>query len=247
MDTILDIKNLTIKFGSFTAVDNISFSVGKGEIFGFLGANGAGKTTVIRAICGLTNITSGAIFINGANISSRLSFIKPHIGYMSQKFTLYKDLTIKENILFSAALYSMDSRQGIKRMNELFEYTNFKENENEFVKNLSGGSKQVVSLCACLLHNPDIIFLDEPTAGISPASRVLFWNLIRKLSGDGKTVFATTHYMDEARYCFQIALMRAGKIIALDSPENLKRITACDNLDDVFIKIISETKGNYES
>lgn len=223
MKKVLDIENLTIQFGTFKAVDNISFTVDSGEIFGFLGANGAGKTTTIRAICGLLNPASGKIAVNGKDVTSDIASIKPHIGYMSQKFTLYNDLTVKENILFSGALYNMTQKESIKRMKELFEYVSFDRDENELVKNLSGGTKQIISLCAAMLHDPDIIFLDEPTAGISPVSRVLFWNLIRKLSKDGKTIFVTTHYMDEAEYCGRIALMQTGSIIGLDSPSNLKK------------------------
>ncbi|MDR0485481.1 MAG: ABC transporter ATP-binding protein [Elusimicrobiota bacterium] len=239
MDKIIEIKNLTVKFGSFTAVDDISFSVGKGEIFGFLGANGAGKTTAIRAICGLINTNSGTISIGGRILGTDITWLKKRIGYMSQKSTLYQDLTARENILFSASLYNMDKKEALIRMKELFEYVQFDGDENEIVKNLSGGTKQTVSLCACLLHNPDIIFLDEPTAGISPVSRVSFWNLIKKLAQEGKTVFVTTHYMEEAEYCFRIALMQFGKIIVLDSPQNIKRKTKCDNLDDAFVEIMN--------
>jgi ABC-2 type transport system ATP-binding protein len=241
----LEIKNLVIKFGSFIAVNNISFSVSSGEIFGFLGANGAGKTTAIRALCGLLNPSSGSISINGRELIGDNLWLKKNIGYMSQKFTLYQDLTVKENILFSAALYNMSRNDGLERMRLLFKYTAFDKDENETVKNLSGGSKQIVSLCACLLHNPSIIFLDEPTAGISPSSRLLFWNLIRKLSKDGKTVFVTTHYMDEAENCFRIAFMQSGKIIALDTPQNLKEAANSDNLDDAFVNFMSK-RGKYE-
>jgi len=236
MEKALDVRNLAIKFDDFTAVDGISFTVSAGEIFGFLGANGAGKTTTIRAICGLLNPTSGEIYVSGKNITSNISSIKPHIGYMSQKFTLYQDLTVKENILFSGALYNMSEEESLKRMKELFRYTAFDRDENETVKNLSGGTKQIISLCASILHDPDIIFLDEPTAGISPVSRVLFWELIRKLSGDGKTVFVTTHYMDEAEYCGRIALMQAGKIIGLDSPQELKEKAFTNPLYEIDVK-----------
>ena len=244
MPTALDVRNLTIKFGGFTAVDGINFTVSAGEIFGFLGANGAGKTTTIRAICGLLTPASGEIYVNGENITSNIASIKPRIGYMSQKFTLYQDLTVKENILFSGALYNMSEKESLERMKELFRYTGFDRNENEIVKNLSGGTKQIISLCASILHNPDIIFLDEPTAGISPVSRVLFWELIRKLSGDGKTVFVTTHYMDEAEYCGRIALMQSGKIIGLDSPEELKKKTFTNPLYEIDVN--KERRDDFE-
>ncbi|MCL2485222.1 MAG: ABC transporter ATP-binding protein [Endomicrobia bacterium] len=240
MTKILDIQNLTVKFGEFTAVDNITFSVEKGEIFGFLGANGAGKTTTIRALCGLVNISSGKMFIDGKDVSKNTKELKPRIGYMSQKFTLYQDLTIKENMIFSGALYMLSEKESIKRMKEVFEYVNFKESPDEMVKNMSGGSKQIVSLAASILHNPEIIFLDEPTAGISPVSRKLFWDLISKLSSDGKTIFVTTHYMDEAEYCRRIAFMQNGRIVALDSPENLKAASKASNLEEAFINFLDK-------
>ena len=236
MTKVLDIKNLTIKFGDFKAVDNISFSVDKGEIFGFLGANGAGKTTTIKALCGLLNPFSGLMLMNGKNVSSDIAQLKSRIGYMSQKFTLYQDLTVKENIMFSGALYNLGESRSYKRMKELFSYTEFDRDENELVKNLPSGIRQVVSLCAALLHDPDIIFLDEPTAGISPSARVVFWELIRKLSNDGKTVFVTTHYMDEAEYCGRIALMQSGRFIGIDSPENLKIKAFKDDLFEVGVE-----------
>jgi ABC-2 type transport system ATP-binding protein len=237
----LDIRNLTIKFGDFKAVDNISFSVGKGEIFGFLGANGAGKTTTIRALCGLINISQGAIFIDGLDMTKKLSSIKKTIGYMSQKFTLYQDLSVKENMLFSGALYSMAKEDVLKRMDEILKYTGFK-GADAVVKNLSGGEKQIAALCASMLHNPDIIFLDEPTAAVSPVSRKLFWDLIRKLSQNGKTIFVTTHYMDEAEFCGRIALMQSGRIIAMDNPAALIKNSSAEDLEGAFIKIIKEKK-----
>lgn len=244
MNNVLEIKNLTIQFGSFKAVDNISFSVGSGEIFGFLGANGAGKTTTIRAICGLLNPSSGIIAVNGRDVTADLASIKPHIGYMSQKFTLYNDLTVKENVLFSGSLYNMPESKSLIRMRELFKYVNFDRDENELAGNLSGGTKQIISLCASMLHNPDIVFLDEPTAGISPSSRVLFWDLIRKLSKDGKTIFVTTHYMDEAEYCSRIALMQTGKIIGINSPSNLKKESFKNPLYE--IEIPKENRKEFE-
>jgi ABC-2 type transport system ATP-binding protein len=238
----LDIRNLTIKFGAFKAVDNISFSVGKGEIFGFLGANGAGKTTTIRALCGLINISQGSIFIDGLDMTKKLSSIKKTIGYMSQKFTLYQDLSVKENMLFSGALYSMAKKDILKRMDEILKYTGFKGGAGAIVKNLSGGEKQIAALCASMLHDPEIIFLDEPTAAVSPVSRKLFWNLIRKLSQDGKTIFVTTHYMDEAEFCGRIALMQSGRIIAMDNPAALIKNSNAKDLEDAFIKIIKEQR-----
>jgi ABC-2 type transport system ATP-binding protein len=220
---IIEVKNLVIAFDGFKAVDGISFGVKKGEIFGFLGANGAGKTTTIRTICGLLNPTSGEVKVNGKNISSSTAVLKPFIGYMSQKFTLYPDLNIKENMAFAGSLYDMEPEKIESRSKELFNFINLNSPTDTIVKNLSGGIKQMVSLCATLLHNPDLIFLDEPTAGASPRTRIDFWDLIKDLSKRGKTVFVTTHYMDEAEYCDRIVFMDKGKIIAFDTPLNLKK------------------------
>ncbi|MGB2579599.1 ABC-2 type transport system ATP-binding protein [Elusimicrobium simillimum] len=218
---IIRVENLVIAFGSFKAVNDISFEVNKGEIFGFLGANGAGKTTTIRTICGILNPTSGKVFVNGRDVSADTSTLKPHIGYMSQKFTLYKDLTVKENMEFAGALYDMNPKDVEKRSKELFKFIDFTYDEDTIVASLSGGVKQMVSLCATLLHNPDLVFLDEPTAGVSPQVRVAFWGLIRNLAKEGKTIFVTTHYMDEAAYCDRIVLMNMGKIVAFGTPAEL--------------------------
>ncbi|WP_428897583.1 ABC-2 type transport system ATP-binding protein [Parelusimicrobium proximum] len=223
-DYIITVKDLVVAFGGFKAVDNISFEVKRGEIFGFLGANGAGKTTTIRTICGILLPTSGEIFVDGKDVSKNTAALKPMIGYMSQKFTLYQDLTVRENIEFAGALYDMGKEEIAKRAKELFDFISFKkEDEDTVVKSLSGGVKQIVSLCATLLNDPKLIFLDEPTAGVSPQVRVMFWDLIRKLAEQGKTVFVTTHYMDEAEYCNRIVLMQHGKIIALGNPGELKK------------------------
>lgn len=221
-ENIIEVKNLTVAFGSFKAVDDISFSVKRGEIFGFLGANGAGKTTTIRTICGILNPTSGKVSVNGKDVSASTAVLKPRIGYMSQKFTLYPDLSIKENMAFAGSLYNMDFAAIKKRSLELFKFIDLKESFSGPVKNLPGGIKQMVALCATLLHDPDLIFLDEPTAGVSPKTRSDFWRLIRALAAKGKTIFVTTHYMDEAEYCARIVLMERGRIVAFDSPQGLK-------------------------
>lgn len=221
----VEVKNLSVKFGDFTAVDDISFSVGKGEIFGFLGANGAGKTTTIRVLCGLLTPTSGQVRVVGLDPMKGLEAVKAKVGYMSQKFTLYTDMTVGENLDFAAALHKIHKTTYENRRRELLHFIKFREKTNRLVSELSGGTKQEVSLVAALLHDPDIVFLDEPTAGVSPASRARFWSIIRGLSQRGKTVFVTTHYMDEAEYCGRIALMRDGKIVALDSPAALKKST----------------------
>ncbi len=219
----VEVENLTVKFGAFTAVDNISFSVNQGEIFGFLGANGAGKTTTIRVLCGLLIPTGGEVRVAGLNPKKGLEKVKARVGYMSQRFTLYQDMTVDENLDFTAALHKIPKAVYLKRRKELLEFIAFRESEDKMVRELSGGTKQEVSLVAALLHDPDIVFLDEPTAGVSPVSRSRFWAIIQQLSKRGKTVFVTTHYMDEAEQCGRIALMRDGKIIAVGSPAQLKK------------------------
>lgn len=219
------VNNLTVVFDQFIAVNNISFKVNKGEIFGFLGANGAGKTTTIRVLCGLLYPTSGQVKIANVQFENDTEAIKLKVGHMSQKFTLYNDLTVEENFQFVAGLRKI-SRQVLKiRSQELLGFIDFKKPLNTLVRDLPGGIKQQVSLAASLLHDPEIIFLDEPTAGVTPVARAKFWNLIRQLSASGKTVFVTTHYMDEAEGCDRIALMRGGEIIALDTPLKLKKST----------------------
>jgi len=218
----VDVRNLSVQFGSFYAVNDISFRVSPGEIFGFLGANGAGKTTTIRVLCGLLKPTAGQAIVCGKEVSNNETFVKTNVGYMSQKFTLYNDLTVQENLDFIASLRNMEQTLYLERRKELFDFISFDRPLKTNVHDLPGGIKQQVSLVASLLHNPEIIFLDEPTAGVSPASRNIFWQLIHKIAAQGKTVFVTTHYMDEAEQCGRIALMRDGKIIALNSPEQLK-------------------------
>ena len=226
----VEVKNLTVKFGSFTAVDSISFFVNPGEIFGFLGANGAGKTTTIRVLCGLLEPTSGEVRVAGLDPKQGLSPIKAKVGYMSQKFTLYPDMSVDENLEFAAGLHKTPKDIFLKRKKEGLEIIGFRPQGNQLVRELSGGTKQEVSLVAALLHDPEILFLDEPTAGVSPVSRSRFWSIIQDLSRRGKTVFVTTHYMDEAENCGRIALMRDGKIVALDSPASLKKNTFPERL-----------------
>lgn len=219
----LEVENLSIKFGDFTAVDGVSFSVEKGEIFGFLGANGAGKTTTIRMLCGLLVPSSGSARVGGLDFSDGGRGIKGKVGYMSQKFTLYNDLTVGENLDFASGLRKLEPAYALRRREELFALIAFDRPLSTMVASLPGGVKQELSLAAAMLHDPEIIFLDEPTAGVSPASRARFWALIRKVTALGKTVIVTTHYMDEAEQCGRIALMRTGRLIALDSPAGLKR------------------------
>ncbi len=221
----VEARDLTVRFGDFIAVNRISFAVRRGEIFGFLGANGAGKTTTIRVLCGLLKPTEGYVRVAGAGFEDGERAIKTRVGYMSQKITLYNDLTVDENLAFTASLRKLDPATSLRRRQELFDFISFDRPVQTLVRDLSGGTKQHVSLAAALLHDPEIVFLDEPTAGVTPASRSRFWQLIRELAGRNKTVFVTTHYMDEAEQCDRIALMREGRIIALDSPEGLKGAT----------------------
>ena len=217
------VSNLTVKFGNFTAVDDVSFTVRRGEIFGFLGANGAGKTTTIRMLCGLLPPTSGKISVAGVGFDTGEMAIKRKVGYMSQKFTLYNDLTVEENLSFIASLRKLDRANFLKRRDFLLRFISFQRPLDSFVKDLPGGIKQQVSLAASMLHDPEIVFLDEPTAGVTPAARARFWALIRELAAQHKTIFVTTHYMDEAEQCDRIALMRTGRIVALDTPAQLKK------------------------
>ncbi len=221
----VEVEGLRVQFGDFIAVKDISFNVNAGEIFGFLGANGAGKTTTIRVLCGLLEPNLGDVRVMGLNPKQGLDAIKSRVGYMSQRFTLYDDLTVDENLSFAASLRKLTREKFSRRKKDLLEFIGFERPLNTLVKNLPGGLKQQVSLCAATLHDPDIVFLDEPTAGVTPTYRARFWSLIRSMAASGKTVFVTTHYMDEAEQCDRIALMRDGSLIALDSPGGLKRST----------------------
>lgn len=218
----IEVKNLTKKFGDFTAVDQINFQVKKGEIFGFLGANGAGKSTTIRMLCGLLSSTAGTATVAGFDINQEPEMIKKNIGYMSQKFSLYEDLTVRENIRFFGGVYGLSERQIKKRMDWAIEMAGLMGRETSLTKNLSVGWKQRLALGCAVLHEPKIVFLDEPTGGVDPLSRRNFWELINSLSQSGTTVFVTTHYLDEAEYCNNISLIRAGEIIATGSPQELK-------------------------
>jgi ABC-2 type transport system ATP-binding protein len=221
----VEVKDLSVKFGDFFAVNHITFSVQQGEIFGFLGANGAGKTTTIRVLCGLLVPSSGSVRVAGIGFEQGDKAIKSKVGYMSQKFSLYNDLTVEENLDFIAALRKMDQAVYLKQRQNLFDFISFDRPLSTLVRDLPGGTKQHVSLAASLLHDPEVIFLDEPTAGVTPAARARFWSLIKQLSTRNKTVFVTTHYLDEAEQCNRIALMREGTILSLDTPEGLKRTT----------------------
>ncbi len=228
---IVYVNNMSVLFGDFVAVDNISFDVMRGEIFGFLGANGAGKTTTIRVLCGLLPASSGDVVVDGIRfVPGSENKIKEKVGYMSQRFTLYDDLSVKENFDFAASLREMNSQEYLNNRAKLLNFIGFDRSLNSVVKDLPGGIKQEVALGVAMLHRPVVLFLDEPTAGVAPVARLRFWQLIRLLAQSGTTVFVTTHYMDEAENCSRIALMRDGGLIAIDSPEKLKRKVFGDSL-----------------
>jgi ABC-2 type transport system ATP-binding protein len=233
---------LTKKFGDFIATNAISFEVEKGEIFGFLGANGAGKTTAMRMLCGLSIPSSGAATVAGFDVYKETEKIKQNIGYMSQKFSLYEDLTVKENIRFYAGIYGM-SRPVIKeKMAALLDQLQLTAEENALVKSLPLGWKQKLAFSVAILHEPKIVFLDEPTGGVDPVTRREFWNLIYQASAKGITVFVTTHYMDEAEYCNRVSIMVDGKIEALDTPTNLKATFNAASMDEVFLQLARGAK-----
>lgn len=223
---IVVVKNMSVQFGDFYAVHDVSFDVSQGEIFGFLGANGAGKTTTIRVLCGLLPASSGGVIVDDILfIQGRENDVKEKVGYMSQRFTLYDDLSVKENFDFAASLRKLDTDWYLKQRKKLLDFIGFNRSLKTVVKNLPSGIKQQVALCVALIHNPKIIFLDEPTAGVAPRARLQFWRLIKMLAENGTTVFVTTHYMDEAENCGRIALMRNGQLIVIDSPKKLKQKT----------------------
>ncbi len=230
----INVKDLTKRFGSFTAVDHITFSVEKGEIFGFLGANGAGKTTAIKMLCGLSFPTSGSGTVAGYDITRQAEEIKRHIGYMSQRFSLYDDLSVWQNIEFFGGIYGMTRQEVEKRGREILEELNFYDKRHDLVADIPLGWKQKLAFSVALLHRPEIVFLDEPTGGVDPVVRRQFWELIYQTAAKGVTIFVTTHYMDEAEYCNRISIMVAGKIEALDTPTNLKKAYGAQSIDEVF-------------
>jgi ABC-2 type transport system ATP-binding protein len=218
----VEIHDLVKTFGSFVAVDHVSLQVPKGEIFGFLGPNGAGKSTTIRMLCGLLTPTSGTAAVNGLDVATQPEEIRKNIGYMSQKFSLYDDLTVDENIDFFAGMYGVPHELRVQRKQYVLEMANLMGRHDALTRTLSGGWKQRLALGCAILHDPPILFLDEPTSGVDPIARRAFWGLIHDLSATGHTVFVSTHYMDEAEYCHRIALMYRGKVIALGTPAELK-------------------------
>lgn len=234
MDKVIEVRNLTKRFGNFTAVDNISFDVYKGEIFGFLGANGAGKTTAMRMLCGLSYPTSGEGKVGGFDIYSQAEDIKCNIGYMSQRFSLYEDLKVWENMKIFAGIYGVPHRKIRPRIDAMVRRLDFVEERNKLVKDLPLGWKQKLAFSVAIFHEPKIVFLDEPTGGVDPAVRRQFWELIYEAADSGITVFVTTHYMDEAEYCDRITMMVDGHIRDLDTPDNLKTKYKVKSMDEVF-------------
>lgn len=234
-------ENLTKKFGQFTAVDSISFEVSKGEIFGFLGANGAGKSTAMKMLCGLLEPSSGSATIAGYDIYKETENIKRTIGYMSQKFSLYDDLTVEENIKFFGGIYGLSRKVIKERTDELMEWLNISDLRKTMVESIPLGWKQKIAFAVSVFHNPQIVFLDEPTGGVDPITRRQFWEMIYQKSNEGITIFVTTHYMDEAEYCNRISMMNNGVIEAIGTPKELKEKYGASNMDEVFLKI---ARGN---
>jgi ABC-2 type transport system ATP-binding protein len=237
MQVVIQTNQLTRKFGDFTAVDHITFEVGKGEIFGFLGANGAGKTTAMRMLCGLLEPTSGEGQVAGFDIYKEREAIKRNIGYMSQRFSLYNNLTVRENIRFFGGVYGI-SRDELKEKSEsLIQRLGLQREARKLVGSLPLGWKQKIAFSVAILHRPQVVFLDEPTGGVDPITRRQFWDMIYEAADEGITVFVTTHYMDEAEYCHRVSIMVDGRIDALDSPDNLKAQFESDSMDEVFLKL----------
>lgn len=231
------VKDLVKKFGSFVANDHLSFEVAQGEIFGFLGANGAGKTTAIKILCGLSHPTSGQVKVAGYDIYKQRDLVKRNIGYMSQKFSLYNDLSIAENIRFYGGIYGLSRKIIKEKTEEYIEKLGLEMYVKSKVKELPLGFKQKLAFSVAIVHDPSIVFLDEPTGGVDPITRRQFWELIYKEAADGKTIFVTTHYMDEAEYCDRVSIMVDGRIEALDKPKKLKEQYDAKSMEEVFIKL----------
>lgn len=241
-DYVISVNNLTKRFSKFTAVDNISFNVSKGEIFGFLGANGAGKTTAMRMLCGLSSPTSGTGQVAGFDINSQPEDIKKHIGYMSQSFSLYEKLTVYENLRLFGTIYGMSGKEIAVQSEKLFNNLGMTDLRNTRVADIPVGWKQKLSFMVATIHNPEIVFLDEPTGGVDPVTRRKFWELIYKVTSEGMTVFVTTHYLDEAEYCSRVSIMVDGKIKALNTPQGLKNEYHATTMDQVFRLVAQDAK-----
>lgn len=236
-ENIIEVEALTKAFGDFKAVNEITFEVKRGEIFGFLGANGAGKTTAMKMLIGISTPTSGKAKVAGFDVFTSAEDIKKNIGYMSQKFALYDDLTVRENITFFGGIYGLKRQQIKVKSNQLIEELGLESVKNQLVGSLPLGWKQKISFSVAMLHEPKIVFLDEPTGGVDPITRRQFWEMIYKAADEGTTIFVTTHYMDEAEYCNRVSIMVNGKIEALDTPQRLKEQFKVSNMNDVFLKL----------
>ncbi len=236
-EAVIKADKLTKRFGNFTAVDAISFDVGKGEIFGFLGANGAGKTTAMRMLCGLSKPTSGVATVAGFDVKHNPEKIKKNIGYMSQKFSLYEDLTVNENIEFYGGIYGLSDKEIKSKGKALIDMLNLQSEAGKLVKGLPLGWKQKLAFSVAIIHEPQIVFLDEPTGGVDPANRKQFWELIYETADKGITIFVTTHYLDEAEYCDRVSIMVDGKIAALDTPSGLKKTYNAKDMNEVFFQL----------
>lgn len=238
MQPAIEVNNLTKRFGKLLAVDNISFRIEPGQIFGFLGANGSGKSTTIRMLCGILTPTSGSGRVLGFDIAAQAEKIKQNIGYMSQKFSLYEELTVDENLNFYAGIYGLTERVKNGRKQEIIELTGLSGREHQQAGTLSGGWKQRLALGCALIHRPSLLFLDEPTAGVDPVSRRIFWEIIQHLTRQGITILVTTHYMDEAELCDTVGFIHSGRLVAFGAPQELKTKYKGMSLEDVFINFV---------
>ena len=234
---IIIARNMVKKFGNFVANDNLNFEVSRGEIFGFLGANGAGKTTAIRILCGLSRPTAGEINVAGYDVFRESEKIKENIGYMSQKFSLYEDLRVKENFRFYGGIYGLSRKMIKEKTEQLLEKLQLQDTRNKMTSSLPLGWKQKIAFSVAIMHDPKIVFLDEPTSGVDPITRRQFWDMIYDAANEGITVFVTTHYMDEAEYCERVSIMVDGRIEALNTPSELKKQYDVDTMEDVFLKL----------
>lgn len=243
MEKIIEVENLVKKFGDFVANDHLTFHVNKGEIFGFLGANGAGKTTAIKILTGLSRPTSGKVRVAGIDVAHYPERVKKRIGYMSQAFSMYNDMTVKENFRFYGGVYGLSAKDISERTDYYLKKLKMESYKDMMLKNIPLGWKQKLSFSVANLHQPDIVFLDEPTGGVDPITRRQFWELIYEASDKGTTVFVTTHYMDEAEYCNRICIMSEGEIKAMDTPAAMKKSYGAQNMNQVFLKIARNVEG----
>lgn len=242
-EKVIEVKDLVKRFGAFMANDRLTFDVYRGEIFGFLGANGAGKTTAMRILCGLSRPTSGRVTVAGIDASRRPEEIKKRIGYMSQRFSLYEDLTVRENIELYGGIYGMSMKVIIPRREALLDRLSFTQYGDMLIHALPLGLRQKLAFAVAVFHDPEIVFLDEPTSGVDPVTRRQFWEMIYETASHGITVFVTTHYMDEAEYCDRIAIMSEGQIAAIDSPSALREQYGTASVEELFVKIARPQKS----